>query len=87
MLYEIEITEAEIKAAIERKIRVAIADESNGYKADSYIKEVVKKHWTATVETLVKQELLNAPKIQEKINFAIEAKLKGQLQALLQVKR
>lgn len=87
MLYEIEITEAEIKAAIERKIRVAIADENNGYKADAYIKEMVKKHWAETVETLVKQELLNAPKIQEKINFAIEAKLKGQLQALMQVKR
>jgi phage terminase small subunit len=87
MKLQIEVTEEEIKSAIERKIRVAIADETNSYKADAYIKEMVKKYWAETVEKLVKQELLNAPKMQEKINFAIEAKLKGQLQALMQVKK
>jgi phage terminase small subunit len=87
MKLQIEVTEEEIKSAIERKIRVAIADETNSYKADAYIKEMVKKYWAETVEKLVKQELLNAPKMQEKINAAIEAKLKGQLQALMQGKK
>ena len=39
---EIEITEEEIKSAIERKVRTAIADQTSNYGVEQYIKESVK---------------------------------------------
>ena len=87
MKLEIEITEAEIKSAIERKIRVAIADETNSWSADNLIKAAVKKHWGEAVERVIKECLADTPRIQEKIRVAIEAKLKGQLTAMMKVKR
>ena len=86
MKMEVEITEAEIKSAIERKIRVAIADETNAWGSDRFIKDSVKKHWEATVEKMILEGLQDSPKIKEKIAAAIEAKLKGQLTAMMKVK-
>jgi hypothetical protein len=83
MKLNIEITEAEIKAAIERKIRVAIADETNSWGADNFIKAAVKKHWAASVDRVVQECLEDTPRIQEKIKAAIEAKLKGQITAMM----
>ena len=83
---KIEITEAEIKAAMERKIRVAIAHESNSWSADNFIKAAVKKHGAESVDRVVKECLADTPRIQEKIKAAIEAKLKGQLTAMMKVK-
>ena len=71
MKLDIEITEDEIKAAIERKIRVAIADESNSYRADAFIKEVVKKQWAVSVESIVAACLKDTPQLQQKIKDAI----------------
>ena len=56
MLLNIEITEAEIQKAIERKVRVAIADQTNSWGTDNYIKEEVKKHWQSAVDGLVKED-------------------------------
>ena len=86
MKLEINITEEEIKSAIERKIRVAVADETNSYKADAFIKEQVKKLWASTVEAAVLECLQDAPAIKAKIQAAIENKLKGQLTAMMKVK-
>ena len=45
MKLEIEITEEELRSAIERKVRTAVADQTNSYGTDAYIKEQVKAHW------------------------------------------
>lgn len=53
MKLEIEITEDELRSAIERKVRVAVADQTNSYATDAYIKEQVKArwaHWKAAVD-------------------------------------
>jgi hypothetical protein len=42
MRLDIEITEDEIRSAIERKVRTAIADQTNNYNTDTYIKDQVK---------------------------------------------
>ena len=83
MKLEIEITEAEIKSAIERKIRVAIADEVGGWNADSYIKEQVKKHWKAVADKAIADACNDAPALRQKIMAALENKIKGQLTAVL----
>lgn len=45
MKLEIEITEEEIKSAIERKVRTAIADQTSNYGVEQDIKESVKSKW------------------------------------------
>jgi len=86
MKLEIEITEDEIRSAMERKVRTAIADKTNEWGTDNFIKEVVKKHWQATVEAMVVEHMKDIPTLQDKIRTAIEAKLKGQLTAMMKVK-
>ena len=86
MKLEIEITEAEIKAAIERKIRVAIADETNSWGSDNKIKAYVKERWDVTMRQVVDECLADSPALRTKIMAAIEQKLNGQLTAMMKVK-
>ena len=83
MKLEIEITEEEIKSAIERKVRTAIADQTNQWGVDSYIKDEVKKHWKESVDKLIVEALNDSPRLREKIMAALEAKLKAQLTAVM----
>lgn len=85
MKLEIEITEAEIKSAIERKIRVAIADEVGGWNADNYIKEQVKKRWKEVADKAIADACNDAPALRRKIMTTLENKIKGQLAAVLKV--
>ena len=87
MKLEIEVTEAEIKAAIERKIRVAIADETSSYRADQQIKDAVKKQWSDVVMKTIDECLADTPTLKAKIMASIEAKLKGQLTAMMKTPR
>ena len=83
MLLNIEITEAEIQTAIERKVRVAIADQTNSWRTDNYIKEQVKKHWQSAVDGLVKEALENSDKLRASIAAEVERKLKAQVSAAI----
>ena len=87
MKLEIEITEAELKSAVERKVRTAVADQTNQWNVDSYIKEQVKKHWQGAVEALVLEMLKDSTRMKEKIQDSIEAKLRGQITALMKGKK
>ena len=83
MKLEIEITEDEIRGAIERKVRTAVADQTNGYNTDFYIKEQVKAHWKKAVDDLIAEALYNSPVLREKIAAEMERKLRAQLAAAL----
>jgi len=83
MKLEIEITEEELRSAIERKVRTAVADQTNSYGTDSYIKEQVKAHWKSAVDTLVEEALKNSTVLREKIAAELEKKLRAQLSAAL----
>ena len=83
MKLEIEITEEEIKSAVERKVRTAIADQTNQWNVDDYIKKRVAESWKLAVDNLVAEQLADAPNLQAKIRSSIEAKLKGQLTAMM----
>jgi len=78
---EIEITEAEIRSAIERKIRVAVADETHAYHLEGAIKAAVKTQWAVVMERLVKEALNDTPALLQVIDAAIAAKLKSQIAA------
>lgn len=83
MKLEIEITEEEIRSAMERKVRTAIADQTNAWGTDVYIKESVKEHWKAAVDAMVLEGLNNSESIREKIQREVERKLRSQISALL----
>jgi hypothetical protein len=85
MKYEIEITDDEIKAALERKIRVAIADQTNQWGTDQALTAMVKAHWKDAMERVVTEELAKVPALRLKVAQAIEAKLRGQLNAAMKV--
>jgi len=87
MKLEIEITEEEIKSAIERKVRTAIADQTNQWNVDTYIKDRVSAHWKEAVDDLVKEYLNDSVRMREKIVKSIEAKLRGQVTALMKVQK
>ena len=85
MKLEIEITEEEIKSAMERKVRIAIADQTNQWGTDAYIKTCVAEHWKKSVDTMVQELLKDAPAMRKKITESIEAKFRAQLNQAMKV--
>ncbi len=83
MKLEIEITEDEIRSAVERKVRTAVADQTNQWNVDSYIKERVKEHWKLAVDALVSEALNDSKTLREKIAAELERKLRAQLTAAM----
>ena len=83
MKLEIEITEDEIKSAIERKVRVAIADQTNAWNSENYIKESVKAHWKAAADSMVSELLGSSEELKKMINKTVEARVKARVSAAL----
>lgn len=83
MKLEIEITEEELKSAIERKVRTAVADQSNSWGADNYIKDQVKARWKEAVDSLIDEAMKDSIVLREKIAAEFERKLRLQLAAAL----
>jgi hypothetical protein len=83
MKLEIEITEDEIRSAVERKVRTAIADQTNNWGTDTYVKECVKAHWKTAVDALVAECLNDSAALREKIRGEVERKLRAQVSAAI----
>lgn len=83
MKLEIEITEDEIRSAVERKIRVAVADQSNQWGADEYIKKQVKAQWQTAVDAMILDALNNSQALRDKIAAELERKIRAQLAAAM----
>ena len=83
MKLEIEITEEEIKSAVERKVRTAIADQTNQWNTDKFIKERVKAHWCSAIDALVLEVLNDSKPLREKVAAEFEKKLRAQLSAAM----
>lgn len=85
MKLEIEITEEELRSAVERKVRTAVADQTNQWNVDSYIKEQVKNHWQKAVDSLVFECLHDSAALREKIRVQVENKLRAQVAAAIKL--
>ena len=83
MKLEIEITEDEIRSAVERKIRVAVADQSNQWGADEYIKKQVKAQWQTAVDAMILEALNNSQALRDKIAAELERKIRAQMAAAM----
>lgn len=80
---EIEITEEEIKSAIERKVRTAIADQTSNYGVEQYIKDSVKSKWKEVVDRMVEEYLADSEKLKAKVISEVDKKLKAKIQAVM----
>jgi histidinol-phosphate/aromatic aminotransferase/cobyric acid decarboxylase-like protein len=78
MKLEIEITEEEIKRAIELRVRAAVADQNNAWSAENHIKDRVKHHWNTAVEAMVAQAIGDSAKLKEMVDRAVEARARVQ---------
>ena len=83
MKLEIEIAEDEIRSAVERKIRVAVADQSIQWGADEYIKKQVKEQWQTAVNAMIFDALNNSQALRDKIAAELERKIRAQLAAAM----
>jgi hypothetical protein len=85
MLLSIEITEAEIQAAVETKVRAVIKEQTNSLTIDRYIKEQVQASWRNAVDNLVKEVLGNSENLRASIAVEVERKLRAQIAAAVKL--
>lgn len=83
MKLEIEVSEIELKDALARHIRTAVADRVNSWGEAQNIKALVQAKYKELVAEIVEDELRNAPKIRELVQAALVNKIKGQLTAAM----
>jgi hypothetical protein len=85
MKIEIEISEDEIKDAISRKVRVAIAVQTNQWSIDEFIRDKVKEYWKEIADKMVKEVLADSTAMRTKIVAEVERKLRNQVSALVKI--
>lgn len=85
MLLSIDITEAEIQAAVETKVRAVIKEQTNSLTIDRYIKEQVQASWRNAVDNLVKEVLGNSENLRASIAVEVERKLRAQIAAAVKL--
>ena len=83
MKLEIEITPEEIKSAIERRVRVAIADQNAAWNSEQSIKDKVRAFWNETVEATIQEILGDSAQLKEMIDKAVEMRVKARVAAAL----
>ena len=83
MKLEIEISEDEIKKAIQRKVKFALEDKANEWTTDAYIRDQIKAKFNSAIDALISEELNNSVVLKEKIQNEIEKELRAQLNKVL----
>ena len=79
MKLEIEISDEEIRGAMDRKVREAINAQTVSYATERYIKDRIADGWKSAVDAMVAEALSDSAVIREKIAAEIERKLRYQL--------
>ena len=88
MKIEIEVTESDIKDAIERKARLAIVEYNDRkWLNDPIIAASIKKYWSETVDRIIQEQVADSDTIRQSVIKKIEAKIQGQVTALMKVKK
>ena len=88
MKIEIEVAEAEIKDAIERKARLAVAEYNDRKWINGpVISASIKKYWTETVDKIIKEQIENSDAIRQAVIKKIESRIQSQVTALMKAKK
>ena len=83
MKLEVEIPEQEIKDALERKVRQAIAEQNTSWNAANEIKDRTKKAWCEAVESLLAEILGDSEELKRMVAAEVEKRIKARVTAAL----
>ena len=83
MKLEVEITEQEIKDALDRKVRQAIAEQNASWNAANEIKDRTKKAWSEAVESLLADILGSSAELKKMVDAEVEKRVKARVTAAL----
>ena len=83
MKLEIEITEQEIKDALERRVRAAIAEQNNNWQASNHIKDRTKAFWDTTVDAMIVSILGDSETLKKMVADEVEKRIKARVAAAL----
>ena len=76
MKLEINVSEEDIRAAIERKVRVAIADKSGNLGVDRFVENKVASMWQTVVVETIRNQLINSAYIKEMIDKEVQRQVR-----------
>jgi len=79
----VDISESEIRTAIETSIRAAVEARLKDWKTEKYIAFRVEQEWNSNIDAHINEALLDFPALKEKIAQEVEAKLKRQISAVM----
>ncbi len=85
MKLEIEVSEEELKDALARHVRAAVADRVNAWGSQAKLKELVSEKYKELVQEIVVEELKKSDAIRQQVQEAMVAKIRGQLTAAMKV--
>jgi hypothetical protein len=85
MKLEIEVSEAELKDALARHVRTAVADRVNSWGQQAKLKEIVAAKYDELVREIVVEELKKSDAIRKQVQEAMVSKIRGQLTAAMKV--
>lgn len=85
MKIEVEVTEAELKDALARHVRTAVADRVNAWGSAQKLKDMVAAEYERVVRQIVVEELGKSEKVRQQVHDAMVAKIRGQLTAAMKV--
>jgi len=83
MKIEFEIPEAEIEIAAKDAAKKAVIARVNHWMSNDDISGKVRTLWLAELDRQIKESLSNSDQLKDKINAAIERKLKAKIEALM----
>lgn len=83
MILEVEITEQELRDALARKVRSAIAERNESWGAANEIKERTKKAWGEAVDSLLAELLGSSAELKRMIDAEVEKRIKARVTAAL----
>lgn len=81
MKIDFEISEADIKEAVERKVRLVISEQVNTWESEQYIRTKVRTLFKEKVDSVVSECLQDSYELREKIRSEAERKLRAQVSA------
>lgn len=79
----IEVTKEELKDALERKVRVAVAQYCDHWNVERMVRDIINQEAPQILTDLVKAQLADSEALKEQVRKALENKLKAQLTKVL----
>jgi hypothetical protein len=82
MKIEIEVTEQDIKEAVERRIKKTVCEEMVGYISDKLIRSKMEELANQAVENAVKKVASESKSIEARVRAELEKKILNKLKKL-----